>query len=356
MEETKKIHKGFKKFILIFAVFALILMNTQVREKLLELLDGFKRNDLELTLDIQYQGENLNYFQDTLIRWQNNTITYFNNDGSDKWVKKYDFDDPEIIFGHKVIYIMNKSTGDIYLMDNKGDTISRIQINKPIFNLKEFSDNIMVHVKEQDTLEYLYILDKSGNPITDLETNDNILTYGLGKDNTKFVYSTLMANDTELKSTLFLNKITGDEEYSLELPNEIILFSEFLNSEVVVLTNTRLLLVKNGEVSWSKEHNGFNDILIKGNEINLLYDNSLEVFDLSGEVKTKINLSIESNQIIDLGKYIGIHGNKDLAILQNHNEILKYIGEEDILKILGNNNYIAIHYLDKVDVFKLDNK
>lgn len=353
MEETKKIHKGFKKFVLIFAVFALILINPQVREKLLELLNSFKGNDLELTLDIQYQGENLNYFQDTLIRWQNNTITYFNNDGSDKWVKKYDFNDPEIIFGHKVIYIIDKSTGDIYLMDDKGDTISRIQINKPIFNIKEFSDNIMVHVKEQDKLEYLYILDKLGNPITDLETSDNILTYALNNENTKFVYSTIIANETELKSTLFLNGVTGDEEYSLELPNEIILFSDFINTDLIVLTNNRLLLVKNGEVNWSREHQGFNDIIIKGNEINLLYDNSLEIFDLNGEVKSKINLSIECNRIIDLGKYIGVHGNKDMVILQNHKEILKYIGEEDILKVLGNNNYIALHYLDKVDVFEI---
>lgn len=352
MEQTKKIHKGFKIFILILAVLALILMNAQTREKLLAFINGFNGKNLELTLDIQYQGENLFYYQDTLIRWQNKTITYFNDDGSNKWVKKYDFVDPEMILGQKAIYIMDKSTGDIYLMDNKGDTLSRIQINKPIFNLKEFNDNIIIHAKGQEGPEGIYIFNKSGNPVADTETNDSILTYAINKD--KYAYSTLIASETELKSILYLNSITGEEEYTIELPSEIILFTEILNKDdIILLTNNRLLLVKNGEVNWSKGHSGIKDIIVKNNEINLLNGNILEVYDFSGEVKTKINLSIDCNKLMSLGKYIIVYGNKELAVLQNHNEILKYIGEEDILKVLGNNNYIAMIYMDKVNVYKI---
>lgn len=350
MVERNRTHRGFKIFLLIIGFLLLILLNNSTKEKLVSLVDRRLNKVSELQLDTEYNGENLNYFKDTLIRWKDNKITYYNKDGSESWTKEFDFMYPDIYFGQDNIYIMDKSTGDIYIMDNKGDTISRIQTGQNIFNLKESNNNYFVHSKEEG-IEHLLIFDREGNNIEKLETSDYFLTYSMNQDASKYLYSTISASEG-LSSIINVKDIDTKENYYIEKPNEVIFFSEFIDDRIIALTNKNLYMYEKDNMTWTYYNEGIQDILVKGKEIYILYNNKIDILDLNGQVIKSIDLSIEAKKFVNLDKSIGVFGQDDLVILQNHKEILKYIGQEEILKVTANEKSIAIHYVDKVDIFK----
>lgn len=355
MEESKNRDKGFKKFLLVMGLFIIIMMNENTQKSMSSLLKGMDKNSPKLELDIEYNGENLYYYKDTLIRWYDNKITYFNEDGSEESTKEFEFMNPDIYFGENIIYIMDKSSGDIYLMDEKGDTLSRVQIEGSIFNLIESNENLLVHSKGHQ-VENLFIFDKEGNNIESLQSNKNILTYSIDEKGNNYGYSTTTVNEEVFNSTVYVKNIDGEEEYSKELSNEVVIFIEFIDNRIVLLTDINLYLIGDGNIIWTYPYKGMQDILVKENEIYMLNNNILNVINLNGELKESVSLSIDTSRIIDLDKYIGVHGKKDLVVLQNNKEMVKYIGQDDIIEVAGNNESIAVHYTDKVDILKIINK
>ena len=352
MEETKKTYKGFKLFILIFALLAVVFFKEENQQKVVKIYNDLTSKEIELQLNKQYQGANINFFDNTLIKWEDNNLTFLNNDGSKKWIKEFDFIEPEIVYSDKTICVLDKSLGDIYLLDSNGDTISKIQLKMPIFNIKESHNNLLIHIKEEGT-ESLKIIYKGENSLDELiKVNENILTYSLNNDSTKYVYSSLKLTNSDIISKMVINSIEGIEEYSVEIPNEIIISTEFIKDKVIIITDSTLNIADNGEIKWSKEYPLIKDVFINNNEIYLLYGDNIEVIDLEGETKSKTTFGIDYKRIALVGDYIVLYGNKDLIILQDYNEVLRYKAEEDIIKIVGNNNQIILHHNDKVQVLK----
>ncbi|NLL81779.1 MAG: hypothetical protein GX231_05640 [Tissierellia bacterium] len=352
MVESNNKHRGFKVFLLIIGLLALVLMNNNARKTLIFQVDRLFNKGSDLKLDTQYNGSNLNYYNDTLIRWKDSKITYLNKDGSENWTKEFDFMNPDIYFGKEIIYIMDKSTGDIYLMDNKGETKSRIQIEKNIFNLRESNNYFFVHSKE-DKVESLSIFSKDGNSVEKLDISDYILTYAINQKGNIYMYSTIIVSEEGLTSLIHVKNLESDENYNIELSDEVVIFSEFINDRLILLTDTNLYLTEEGNVTLSYPHNGNQDILVKDEEVYLLNNNVLDIVGLNGQSLNRIDLTIDGNRIIDLEDCIGVFGQKDLVILQNQKEILKYNGEDEILRVTGNKKKIAIHYVDKINIFRL---
>ena len=356
MEETKKTYKGFKLFILIFALLAVVFFKEDNQQKFIKFLNDLKSKDIDLQLNKQYKGSNLNYFDETLIKWEDNNLTFLNNDGSAKWIKEFDFIEPEIVYSDKIIYVLDKSLGDIYLLDSNGDTISKIQLKMPIFSIKESNNNLLIHIKDETT-ESLKIIYKGENNLDELiKVNENILTYSLNSDSTKYVYSSLKLTNSDIVSKMAINSIEGKEEYSVEIHNEIIISTEFIKDKLMILTDSTLNIADNGEIKWSKEYPLIKDVFISNNEIYLLYGDNIEVIDLDGETKSKTTFGVEYKRIASVGDFIVLYGNSDLIVLQNANEVLRYKAEEDIIKIVGNNNQIILQYTDKIQVLKFIKK
>lgn len=352
MEETKKTYKGFKLFILIFALLAVVFFKEDNQQKFILFLNDLTSKEIELQLNKQYQGANINFFDDTLIKWEDNNLTFLNNDGSEKWIKEFDFIEPEIVYSDKIVYVLDRSLGDIYLLDSNGDTISKIQLKTPIFSIKESNNNLLIHIKEKGP-ENLKIIYKGENSIDELiKVNENILTYSLNSDSTKYVYSSLSLTNSDIISKMVINSIEGIEEFTVEIKNEIIISTEFIQDKIMILTDSTLNIADNGEIKWSKEFPLIKDVFINKKEIYLLYGDNIEVIDLEGETKSKTTFGVDYKRIALVGDYIVLYGNKDLIILQDYNEVLRYKAEEDIIKIVGNNNQIILHHNDKIQVLK----
>lgn len=355
MEEKKKIHKGFKIYLLIFVTLMLIFMKEENQQRFVDFVDNITKKEIELKKEKVYSGKNMTFFDGSLVKWEENTLTFLKEDGDDKWIKEFTFDDPVVMYGKNIIYVIDKLTGDIYQLNNNGDTKTRIQLENSIFNLKESSQNLIAHSKNEEN-ESLTFMDNEGNKLGNLTVDESILTYSFNNDSTKYVYSSINMKESTISSNLKVNSIDGIEEYKINIPNEIIISTEFINNQVIVLSDSSLRLMDKGEFKWSRDFPLIKDIYLNGNEIYLLYGNNLEVIDLKGETKNKISLGLDYNRIVSIENYFVLYGNKDLLILQNGKEILKYIGEGSIINVSGNRESLALHYENSIEILNMITK
>lgn len=349
--ENNYMKKGFKVFLLIFALTILIFIQEGNQQKVVDAFNKLTKKDIQLMLEYELKGKNLMYFNGSLIKWEGSSLVFLDKDGNDKWVKDFPFQEPEIIMGDNFIYVMDKTSGDIYKVTKNGDTALRIQMKQPVFNIKEDNDYIIVHIKELD--EKLVFMDSDGNILFDDPIEGNVLTYSINRDGTDYIYSTLNLGQSEVKSTLKFNK-KESEDSTRDINNEIIIYTELIKDNIVVLTDTSLRLFDDNEMIWQKDYPLIKDIYVDNNKIHLLYGDNLEIINFKGEVESKITFGLNYEKITKLDKYIVIFGGKNLMILQNGREILKYIGEGEIISIGGNDDLLSIQYENSVEIYRFD--
>lgn len=354
MEDLNKDKKGFKIFIIIFALVVLLFLQEGNQEKFIDLVDKLFGKDMELVSDGEYSGNNLMYFRGHVINWEHNSLRFLNSDGSQGWVKDFSFAEPDILLADKNIYVMDKSTGDIYKINGQGDTILRIQLNAPVFNIKEVDDHLIAHIRGEG--ERLIIIDEEGEIILDQAMEANMLTYGLNQDESMYSYSTIKMDGRKVSSQVFVNNIKGEEKYKMSFDNEIILYTGFIKNKLALLTDLGLKLIDNGQVKWNKEYPLIKDFHLGDNRIYLLYGDNVEVIDFAGNVKYKVVLGVNHEKMVALDKSIALYGNKNLSILQNGKEIIKYTGEKEIIDLWGYNDSIALNYGDHIEILKIQNK
>ena len=346
MDETKRMHKGFKIFILVFI--AIILIIIQISKETLTLPSLNKDAKIEKILNKEkvYNGGYLHYFNSVLIKWENNLITFLNEDGSNKWVKEFGFVEPTILFGKDNLYILD----NIFRLDSNGDTTLRLQLNKPIFNMKESNKNIIIHSREGNA-ESLEFINSNGKKLNSLITEERILTYSMQEDRANYVYSTISVKGSGVISKLYFNTFENKNKYSVEFLNEIIIYSEFYNNGILVITDSGVYNIDSGNIKWSVDYPLIKDFQIFNDKIYILSDKYLEILDLNGKNLNKVSCEVLYNKISTMDKYIILYGSKNLVILQEGKEVLKYTTEGVVKKITGDNSKIYISYEDKLEVY-----
>lgn len=357
MNNHKKTSKGFKLLLIIFLILALFFVKEENQQKVIDIFNNFNSNEKVLQYNRIYEveeDESLYYYNGSIAKWNENSISFLDKDGSNIWTKEFNFMFPNVISRDKNIYIMDKYSGDIYSLDNKGNTVSRSQINAPIFNLIEDNNLVLVHIKDED-LEKLNIVDRDGNIIVEKETK-NILTYSASENGSKYLISSIHISNGELDSKLDYYTINNDEIYSVIIPNEIILFTQIVGNKIIALTDTSLNMIENNEITWSIDYPLIKDIYINKDEILLLYGDNIESINLKGESINKITFGVEYNKIVPMGKYITLYGDKNILILDNEEELIKLKTDKDIIDIKGDNNIMAIHYIDGIEIYDIVDK
>jgi hypothetical protein len=351
-------HKGLKIFIIIFLSLSIFLLNEKnqerlitffnsigVKEKTLELVDSFK--DKEALVSV-------NLYDNNIIRWNGNKLSFLKSDGSIILEKEFNFTDPFIYYGQKNIYVTDRSTGDIYYLDKNGQTIYRNQINKEIFNLKESNGYIIYHIKEAGE-ESITILDKDNAIIGSTSYEDkNILTYEVNKNGKKRVLSSLDFKGNVLKSQIEVYGEKNDKLSSLDIEGEIAVYLQFISKDkIIVLTDYNIYCIKEDEVLWKKQFDLIKDIYI-GEDIYILYSNYLEVIDFDGNTKNKIGFTEDYGKIMDFNGKILVYGEKGMSIIEGNKEVLKHTDEIKEVGISKNN--ILIWNNDEIKIYRFSNK
>lgn len=357
MDNHKKTSKGFKLLLIIFLIIGLFFIKEENQQKVINIFNNMSSKEKTLRYNKIYQveeEESLYYYKGSIAKWNENSISFLDKDGNNIWTKEFNFMFPKVISCDKNIYIMDKYSGDIYSLDNKGNTVSRSQINAPIFNLIEDNNLVLVHIKDEG-LEKLNILDKDGKVITDKEAK-NILTYSASENGSKYLISSIHINNGELSSKLDYLTISNEEIYSVVIPSEIILFTQIVGNKIIALTDTSLNMIENSEIGWSTDYPLIKDIYVNKEEVLLLYGDNIETINLKGETINKITFGVEYNKIVPMGKYITLYGDNNILVLESGEELIKLKTDKDIIDIKGDNNIIAIHYIDGIEIYDIVGK
>ncbi len=357
MEEKKKFeNKGFKIFIVIFIVLSLFFLREENQQRFISIFNGFQKTNkqLELVNSINISDViNIKSYDDSVVLWQPNKISFLDVVKDIIVEKDFNFEDPIISFGEKHIYIANKTTGDIYIMDSKGNTVERKQINNEILNIEEIENTIIYHIKDEDG-EKVSIYDKNDILIGEHQFNENnVINYSVSDNENKTLIAILDVSENKLKSKIKFYDKDGRELNSLDIKEEVVIYSSFVGDDNVVLTDKSLYYIKKHKIMWQKSFNLIKDIYVDNN-INILYSNYLETIDFEGRTTEKISFSEKYEKIIPFKENIIAYGDKNLTIIDGERQILNH--EDDIIDVSTNKKTIIMLKQNKLDIYDVVNK
>src|SRR5699024_3359723 len=159
-KKTKKNNKKkFKLFILIFIFAVLILSNKDFLQKILP-----SSSNKTLQVIQKYptnQEEEVRFYDDLLIKWNGKSIIALNKDGTSKWEKEINFENPLVYLGTDTIYSCEGNTGELYFLDLERRSLNRIQMENHIKKIVEKDGLIFITLETEDG-EKLTIMDKEG--------------------------------------------------------------------------------------------------------------------------------------------------------------------------------------------------
>lgn len=359
MEKNKKANlKGFKIFIMIFLILSVFLLREENQNRLIRFLNSIGGKEKVLKLVDSFEGkdiEDISIYDNTIIKWSNNKASFIKFDGTIILEKEFNFQEPAVYYGDKYIYIMDKSTGDIYTFNNQGDTIDRMQLEKKIFNLKESHENLIYHIKDLD-MESIRILNKDRILLGTYSYKDNnVLSYATNKEGKKSVISLLDLSKEALKTQIEVYGENKEKLNELDIKDEIVLYVDFTSKdEIVALSDSGLYFIRNGKIMWRKQFDLIKDIYLEDNKVNVLYSNSLETIDFDGRTENKISFSEDYEKILPFEGMLLIYGSTDMIILQEGKEVLRH--EDSIVKVATDKGNIVLWNTDGVSIYKVSNK
>ena len=358
-EEKKNDHKEFKIFIIIFLVASLFLLQKGNQKKIKEIFSsiGKKEKVLSLVDSFKYEEEisDLNVYDNTIVIWKDNKISFKQLDGTKIVEKEFSFEKPSIYYGINNIYPMDKSTGDIYFLNKNGETTNREQLNKEIFNLKESNNNLIYHMKSPDK-ETINVFDKNGVQIGNYSyQGKSILTYGVNDKGSKSAIAVLDVSEGTIKSHIDFYGKNNEKTQELDILNEIVVFLGFTpKNEVITLTDNGLYFIKDGEILWQKKFDLIKDIYMSNDKVYLLYSNYLETITFDGTSESKIGFGEDYKKIIPFQKDVMIYGNNNITMVEKDKQVLKH--EENILGVYSSKDNIVVLAPEQIRIYKINNK
>lgn len=359
-ESAKTISKGFKVFLIILIIVILVFMRIENRDGISSMIQKIsireKSLDFISRIDLEGEVDNINLYDDILVKWNKNNLSFLKADGSIFWEKEFNFEQPYIYYGQQYIYAIDKTSGHIYSMDKNGDTVFKAQLNQGIFAVKESNDQLMVHIKDENG-ENIKIMNHMGDIIKiHEELDNNILYYNLDSQGDKYGISTLNTKGDTLVSQLGIYNFSGEKLQDVEFKNMIILRTEFVKNDILVLTDTSINYIKDGIVKWKRHFPAIKDMYLDGDNILILYDKNFEIIGLDGKTIEKFVFAADYKKIKYMDKIILLYGKGDILGIKGNKEVLNYKLDNEILALYNNQTSIYIRNQRDVEIFKLKTK
>ena len=357
LEEEKHKHNKFKIFIIIFIIGSLILFKEENQKIIVEKIKSINVKEKNLELVYSFSNEedilDLNIYDDRIVKWNNNKISILNLDGTKIIDKDFNFEKPSIYYGKHNIYPMDKSTGDIYSLDNTGETINRLRLDKEIFNFEELNENIIYHEKSPE-LETINILDKEKVEIGKYSyENKNILSYSINEKETKSVIGVIEVDEEGIKSHLDVYGKKNEKLNEININGEIVVYLKITDrDEIIVLTDSGIHFIKKGEILWTKKLNLIKDIYIKDENIYVLHSNYLETINFKGDTKDTVGFTEEYKKMYPFRNGTLLYGDKHMVMAENGKIVLKK--EENIIGLYTSGDKILVWGPEEIKTYRVD--
>ena len=357
-DENLKIPKSFKIYLIILLVAGIVFINPSSREKIFDTLNLFSASEKELQLvnefNIDKGFEKIDISKDKVIKWNDNKLSFLDFNGFEVLKKDFKFEDPDVYFGESTIYVMDKASGNLYLLNKAGETIKRLELKSPFLKLKEDGDKLYIYKKDGDK-ESVDIINKDGELLKTHEEKIPLLAVAMGNKDKEYLISTLDIHK-DLKTMVNIYSIDGADIGSIEIKDELVIYSEFIRDRVVIATEKKVYLLEDGKIKWDKEIEGLKDIKLVNKDIYLLYKNKFEILNLKGRAKEEIVLKEDLEDIRFIEDSIVLFGKKNIVIPGKKKNILNFKTKEDILDLKYDENNLLIQKEGKVEIYNIIEK
>lgn len=358
MGKKQRNNKGFKLFVIILTGIILFFSTEKNQEKFIEFINttSIIDDDLEIITSIPMEEDidDMAYYDDSVLVWIDKKLLRYNLEGSKEWEKEFNFEDPMISFEEEGIFVYERSIGDIYSLNSKGETMERFQLNTKIKDIVKSHENILVHIKEEGN-EGIRILDTSGNIMANkFIEEDKILTSCLNEDNNIYALSTLNLKGGNVKSEVQVFNLESEFLWTTYLENEIVVYLNFIEDEkIIAMSDKGLYSIYDDNILWKRDHQLIKDIYMDREYIYILYGNTFEIISFDGETIKKNSFAEEYKKIIPSATYTILYGSEHIIGLREGKEMFKYRSEDMIVRILQGEENLIIVYEDRIDVVSL---
>ncbi|WP_042679089.1 DUF5711 family protein [Anaerosalibacter massiliensis] len=348
-------NKKIKLFILIFIFATIIILNRDFIESNL-----LKDSNKTLQVIQKYPtmpGDKIGFYDDLLIKWNGKSLIGINNDGTNKWEKKIDFDNPLVFLGKDTIYVCESNTGDLYFLDLNGKNIKRIEFKTQIKNIVEKDEFIFITLESEEG-EKLTVIDKEG--VTQMSTplnGERLVNFISNRDEDYIALSTLSIRDGDLNSRLIFYKGKGEYISDLDFHEEIITSMEFVDeNSITVFTDSKLYFIEDGKVSWKRELDPIKDMYVnkKNKDIYILTTNTLENISYDNKLKNSIHLEQDYKKVEGFNKEILLIRDHEIIGFNRGRKNLKYDSKEKIERVLTRDSNIILITTDRVNIMSVE--
>jgi len=322
-----------------------------------------KSLELVRTINIPHTEDNkTKSYGDSIINYDNETITAYNLTGDKLWSKSVEFEAPIIHLGENRIYTGDKNTGDIIAYDSDGGKQWTYGVRQSIDKFVEKSGLLIVYTKAGEKIDQINILDENGKLLANTVVDKGrLLSSSVSSDKKMFTLVSIDYSDINLQSSILLYTIEGRLLWKKDFNDFVILSGEFLdNGDILVISDNKLISLNiDGELLWRKDIKGrLKDITLdnKHKEVCILYGEDkdyIEVLELDGKTKNKLELDNYYESIYKNNRYIFLTGEQRLVGINGDNIFLKYTGKDKIEDLMFGEGNIFLLTKEGLAVGKL---
>lgn len=354
-QKNKKKNVG--KFIILFIVTGIIISSTAVKEGLLVFLNN-KDKTIEVYKEIDFMwsdNEIIKTYKNSIVKYENNSIISYDFEGKEIWKKSIRYEKPIIYIGSQYIYIGDRNTGEISVLNEYGQTVWKYNSMKPINHMIEQQDYLIIFTESDDNTEMISVINRKGEPINSTTIRKGIPMFANISDNQDLIVSALDISQNAINSVLLLYTMDGELIWNREFENQLIKYVDFVDEYIIVVTDNKLSLIsRNNNLLWSRDIKGtLKDIKIdeEGKSIITLLDNKgsyLESISLQGRTKNKTKLDGQADRIYIYKDNVFLIGTNEIIGIDNNNIFLKYVNNETIKSFCIYDNKALIFTSQKI--------
>lgn len=358
MEEIYKESKKFKIYLLIGLILLVVLIMPKSRNAIFSVFDN-SQNDLQLVNSIPIDSpiKAINVYDESIVRLKDNSLYFLDFNGKELSKKDFKFKESSIFFGEEIIYVFEKASGKIILLDKAGETLENIDLKLDFTRLEEEGENILIFRKdeEDEDKDLIDLIDRKGNLLVNHQENIPILTVSVEDKKIDYLVATLDVNKG-LKTLINTYSQSGQEIFKLDLKDEIVIFSEFIKNDLLIASQKSLYLLKDDQIKWEKKYKDLKDVKLVGKEIFLLYGDKFEILNLRGGVKKEIELDKYVEKIVTRDGETLLYSSNDIIIPRNKKNRLEFMADTAILDVKASMENIFIFKEDKIERYNIIKK
>ena len=243
-------------------------------------------------------------------------------------------------------FIVFYSNSNIYLLDKSGKIKASQKLNFPIEDCVIKNNRALAVGKNSYA-----VIDSSENIICKGKVNGRIITYDLGDE--KAIITSIVKKDEEennVISFMYSVDLNDKKETVVTFPNELIFYSEaFQDGHVLTVSNIEARVMKDEVILGKKKINDFKSARAYKNNIFILEDDKLGVYDLNLINQKKMELKGDFSSLAILKDKVYLYNSKGFAMYEN-GMVKDFVQTEEVQDVIVNSSDIFFIHSNSISV------